>query len=933
LIACVFLVPIALSAQCPEQQFLWKRIEELRASSIPAKEMLPELQSYLTKINGCSYRNDSTQAALLGLMAGLYFEEKDYLKSIQYRRQAIDIINAPANKKAVKFNALPKLYYGLSLAYDSLDNFPEKMKALDSCSTIAIRINYVDWNSLNAIYTFIMYYFDIGDYKRCIDYAIRCQSLGKQYKINSTPQEQLVGEYFISSSLVWQVIALMKLKNFTEAEKLLANKVSEFKTMGLTNYLGTTYTQLAEVQLNKGDYYKALSFYKLALNYDQKAGNAFSCKQTLKDIGYSIYFSHFNDNDKAMAYYKKALGVVIRDKMLTSEDASESLDIYTKIGDLYTRQKRFDSAYHFFQLAFDQIRPGINETGILHSSPDEIRRIKKIQYLTRLLLDKGITILQQFKDQRNPNGMQQAIAVFKITDQFLDRVRNEQRDPQSKLIWRSDSRRLYENAIEACYLAKDYKNTFYFFEKSRAVLLSDQLNEQHWMKQKDIRLQTQLKKNILLMEREYAAANKSSSHSIQLQNDLFSKKQQLDHLQQTIRTSNPLYYQSFLDTGFITLQDVQNNILNNHQAVIELFAGDSSVFILVITPKNIQLQKIARLPFEEVSQSFIKYISNPALLNKNYTVFIETSRQFYQFLFQNIDLPKGRIIISPDGQYFPFEALITSKKQQPLSYFIEDYAVSYTYSARYLINLFGSSSASESSMFMGMAPVQYASNLGLPALPGSNQSLQRLDNRFRNAQCLIGEKASKNNFLQQFYHFKIIQLYTHATDSGNNGEPLIYFQDSTLLLSDLLYENRPATRLIVLSACKTASGKIYQGEGVFSFNRGFAALGIPSSVTNLWQVDNESTYKLTELFYKWLAKGLPLDVALQKAKLEFIHTATKERKLPYFWAAPVLTGQSDSIGIEKKFSWIWPAGLLSILLLSAWGIRKWIRKDQFIYNK
>jgi CHAT domain-containing protein len=634
-----------------------------------------------------------------------------------------------------------------------------------------------------------------------------------------------------------------------------------------------------------------------------------------------------------MAYYKKALSLVNKDKMLVSEDASESLDIYTKIGDIYAREKRFDSAYLFFQLAFNQIRPGINETSILHSPADEIRRIKKIQYLSKLLLDKGITILLQYKDQGNQNGIKLAITVFKAADQFLDRIRNEQRDPQSKLIWRSDSRRLYENAIEACYLTNDYKNAFYFFEKSRAVLLSDQLNEQHWLKQRDIRQQTQLKKNILLMEREYAAVNKSSSVAIQLQNDLFNKKQELDHLQQAIKTGNPLYYQSFLDTGFITLPDVQKNILSNREAVIELFAGDSSVYILVITQKKIQIQKIGKLPFDELSHSFIRYISNSTLLNRNYDDFLETSHQFYQLIFHNIDLPKGRIIISPDGQYFPFEALVTSKKQQSLSYFIEDYAISYTYSARYLINLFGNNSISSVSTFMGMAPEQYAPNLGLPALPGSSQSLERVDNRFNNALCLVGEKASKNNFLQQFYHFKIIQLYTHATDSGYNGEPLIYFQDSTLLLSDLLYENRPATRLIVLSACKTAAGKVYQGEGVFSFNRGFAALGIPSSVTNLWQVDNESTYKLTELFYKWLAKGLPLDVALQKAKLEFINTATKERKLPYFWAAPVLTGQSDTIEIEKKFTWIWPAGLLSILLLSAWGIKKWIRKNQLIKNK
>ena len=43
--------------------------------------------------------------------------------------------------------------------------------------------------------------------------------------------------------------------------------------------------------------------------------------------------------------------------------------------------------------------------------------------------------------------------------------------------WRDKTRSLYENAIEACYLLNDPEKAFYFFEKSRAVLLNDQLNE------------------------------------------------------------------------------------------------------------------------------------------------------------------------------------------------------------------------------------------------------------------------------------------------------------------------------------------------------------------------------------------------------------------------------------------------------------------------
>ena len=168
----------------------------------------------------------------------------------------------------------------------------------------------------------------------------------------------------------------------------------------------------------------------------------------------------------------------------------------------------------------------------------------------------------------------------------------------------------------------------------------------------------------------------------------------------------------------------------------------------------------------------------------------------------------------------------------------------------------------------------------------------------------------------------MVQLYTHASDSGYGGEPVIYFSDSVLSLSDLLPEKKPVSNLIVLSACQTASGKLYSGEGIFSFNRSFAALGISSTVSNLWQVNDRATYQLTELFYEFIADGLPLDIALQKAKLQFIKTnELTGYQLPFYWASPVLIGRSDAISSQKSVEWKWATVLFMVLLsLCIWKL-------------
>jgi CHAT domain-containing protein len=234
------------------------------------------------------------------------------------------------------------------------------------------------------------------------------------------------------------------------------------------------------------------------------------------------------------------------------------------------------------------------------------------------------------------------------------------------------------------------------------------------------------------------------------------------------------------------------------------------------------------------------------------------------------------------------------------------------------MNEIASSSSTGGRSFMGVAPVNFPQSFSLASLPGSDQSLKKISSYFGNSFSLSASEASRSNFLQQFYKYPVIQLYTHASDTSGNNEPVIYFADSALYLSELINEYKPKTRLIVLSACETGSGTNYKGEGVFSFNRGFAAMGIPTAITNLWSVDNTSTYELTELFYKYLSRGLSSDIALQKAKLEFLATASKEKTLPYYWAAPVLVGKAGSIELKKSYSWKWIALFAGIGSLAFW---------------
>src|SRR5690606_24971424 len=212
------------------------------------------------------------------------------------------------------------------------------------------------------------------------------------------------------------------------------------------------------------------------------------------------------------------------------------------------------------------------------------------------------------------------------------------------------------------------------------------------------------------------------------------------------------------------------------------------------------------------------------------------------------------------------------------------------------------------------------------------RSLNALQNHFSSSKLFIGEQATKGEFIKNLPGYAIVQLYSHAEADMGEREPTVYFYDSALKVSDLQLLGDLPTKLVVLSACNTGVGKNIKGEGMFSLARGFAAAGIPSSITSLWQIDNRSTYQITELFYKYLGEGRPLDIALQEAKLEFLRTQDKSYDLPYFWAGSILLGNADGF-LPERGNYIYSLphliGLISItLIISSWIYRKKYRRKR-----
>ena len=90
--------------------------------------------------------------------------------------------------------------------------------------------------------------------------------------------------------------------------------------------------------------------------------------------------------------------------------------------------------------------------------------------------------------------------------------------------------------------------------------------------------------------------------------------------------------------------------------------------------------------------------------------------------------------------------------------------------------------------------------------------------------------------------------------------------------------------LVTLSACETGLGKINNGDDVIGLNRGFLYAGANTIISSLWQVSDEATADLMQLFYQ--DNGKDKREALHSAQL----TVKAKYPHPYYWAAFQITG-------------------------------------------
>jgi CHAT domain-containing protein len=132
--------------------------------------------------------------------------------------------------------------------------------------------------------------------------------------------------------------------------------------------------------------------------------------------------------------------------------------------------------------------------------------------------------------------------------------------------------------------------------------------------------------------------------------------------------------------------------------------------------------------------------------------------------------------------------------------------------------------------------------------------------------------------------------YAARTAAGGKTPDGIAFDGA--LQAQEVYNLKPErTRLVVLSSCRSGLGDERRNEALGGLAQAFLVAGVPAVVASLWDIDDDSAAGLMERFHvAHRVNKLPFGQSLRQAQLSFLQTSSVKRRHPFFWATFIVTG-------------------------------------------
>jgi CHAT domain-containing protein/Tfp pilus assembly protein PilF len=350
--------------------------------------------------------------------------------------------------------------------------------------------------------------------------------------------------------------------------------------------------------------------------------------------------------------------------------------------------------------------------------------------------------------------------------------------------------------------------------------------------------------------------------------------------------------------------------------------GERQSYLWAITPRKTSL--FALPPGSEIDAAVERYrhaIGGPdgdvlKSADKDglwlYQKLIEPARELLKKDAKVFIIPDGSLnkvnfetLLVPGPQARDVSSLSKGRSEGELHYWIEDATITNASSLRLLA---AGLAAKRSFKEKGAGRLLLIGNSISPndkyqTPPRAEEQMERVASHFPAAarQTLTGEHATvaaypENNPERYSYiHFvahgvasqmspldSFIVLSKPAVQKAATGSDDADNESFKLYAREIIH-HRLRADLVTISACQSADGRTYSGEGLVGLSWAFLRAGAHNVVAASWDVTDASTPQFMDKFYEELAKGAGPDAALRIAKLSLLRNSNFHD--PFYWAS------------------------------------------------
>jgi CHAT domain-containing protein/tetratricopeptide (TPR) repeat protein len=687
----------------------------------------------------------------------------------------------------------------------------------------------------------------------------------------------------------------------------------------------------------------AESYFKQALEiYKNKPNNQTDIQFETKLYLQIAQLKSYSTNYKESNYFlRKAIGIY------TSRHITKGVYLakcYAAMANNSSKSKDIVEALNWTQKGLSAIVLDFSSDNI-SQNPALSQIILGNNTLFQLLALKAQLLYKYYQQTKQISTLRLSTKTYHLAILIAENYRQGIDYEEDKSIFTSISTSIFDEAIDVAYHFYQTNPTddkanllFSIIESTRAIALNDYVNKIQPSKETSSLVQQQKTINHFIAELKQSLWQDNSKSKLDsIKTLLLEKELQLTSLNNKIAKLSPVGSVLSFDNQSLAT-DIKQKLPQNTAFISYSLRSPNLLYIFLIKSDLIQVKKLSLQDssLANTLRSFLPKLNiNPQWNEYNGQ---KEAIQLYDWLLKPIERNlhnTQRLVLAREGilNYLPFETLETGKIIS--DYLIRHYAISYTYSGQNFI----SSTPREA----------LSSNRILTATPFTQTHIIEQDTfkalRSRiikpaEGQLWLNDRAAtKAQLMTKLPYYNVLNLVTHSvSDTLQSKKSYLFLYPLADKTASKLgfYEalGLPLTRykLVMLASCKSGTGHLENHEGVMSLSYAFVRAGAHAVVAAQWQAHDRSSDFISNIFFEYINEGIPKDLALQKAKIDFIQSEQfGDLNHPFFWANLILSGSAEAIYPPKHQSF-WGIGIILFILILAYLLAR-TKKFKILWPK